>query len=369
MGTLLLEFFKGSPSTQPWFLRPDSLVTFQVDMREELSDVAPGSIIGLRGNPAPLDWAASIPMDDADGDSIYTATVDFGAVASGTEFAYKFVHHLPGADSADVVWEDSVGAGAPPYYGRVYTYGGVGETLPVDVWTGMGAGALQATLSALLQGGWTGSTMRTTLVGAAAFPTTQPYNTAPWNYTGTETNATPPSTTTDWVLVQLRTDTASATAVASVAALVLEDGSIVDASGSGPVQIAVDPGSYYVVLYHRNHVPVITANPVDFSSGAASYDFTTGAGQALGSNSMVPLGAGGTPPFALWAGDGNVDGLVTAPDFNLYSAATAAGATGYEVADYNLDALVSAPDFNLYSPNTAVGPTSGVPGLLQPDGE
>ncbi|NNF57597.1 MAG: hypothetical protein HKN04_05085, partial [Rhodothermaceae bacterium] len=85
--------------------------------------------------------------------------------------------------------------------------------------------------------------------------------------------------------------------------------------------------------------------------------------QALGATPMIGLGAGGSAPFALWGADGNGDGLVTAPDFNLYSAATAAGASGYEVADYNLDALVSAPDFNLYSPNTAAGPTSGVSGF------
>ena len=32
---------------------------------------------------------------------------------------------MAGADPADVVWEDSVGTGAAPHYGRVYTYGGV----------------------------------------------------------------------------------------------------------------------------------------------------------------------------------------------------------------------------------------------------
>ncbi|NNF58309.1 MAG: hypothetical protein HKN04_08705, partial [Rhodothermaceae bacterium] len=162
--------------------------------------------------------------------------------------------------------------------------------------------------------------MRTTLVADPAFPTSQPYNTAPWNYPGPESNASPPATTTDWMLVQLRTGTDSATAVASVAALLLEDGSIVDASGSGPVQLAVAPGSYYVVLYHRNHLPVITASAVDFASGAASYDFTTAMSQALGATPMIGLGAGGSAPFALWGADGNGDGLVTAPDFNLYSA-------------------------------------------------
>ena len=285
----------------------------------------------------------------------------------------------PTADAQYTLTRSVIASGATDASGGSYTLRGtIGQpavgmssggsyTLCTGFWCGeLDPGALEATLTALLQGGWTGSAMRTTLVGAAAFPTSQPYNTAPWNYAGTESNATPPSSTTDWMLVQLRTGTASATAVASVAALVLEDGSIVDASGSGPVQIAVAPGSYYVVLYHRNHVPVISASTIDFNSGAASYDFTAAAGQALGTDPMAGLGVGDTAPFALWGGDGNADEQVTSPDFNLYSSATASGATGYEMADYNLDAQVTSPDFNIYSASTAAGANSGVP-ALRPD--
>ena len=39
-------------------------------------------------------------------------------------------------------------------------------------------------------------------------PTTQPYNIAPWNYTGTESVTTiPNSNVIDWVLVELRETT------------------------------------------------------------------------------------------------------------------------------------------------------------------
>ncbi|HEX9833787.1 MAG TPA: hypothetical protein VGA66_12035, partial [Mycobacterium sp.] len=63
--------------------------------------------------------------------------------------------------------------------------------------------------------------------------------------------------------------------------------------------------------------------------------------------------------YVMWAGDGNGDGQVTAPDFNLWNAATTAGQTGYRPSDYNMDAQVTAPDFNLWNANTTAGAATG----------
>jgi sugar lactone lactonase YvrE len=73
---------------------------------------------------------------------------------------------------------------------------------------------------------------------------------------------------------------------------------------------------------------------------------------------MKDLGSG---VFGLYASDGNVDGMATAPDFNLWNAETTAGQAGYRQPDFNLDGLVTAPDFNLWNANTTAGAASRVP--------
>ena len=206
--------------------------------------------------------------------------------------------------------------------------------------------------------------MRTDLLAGTNIPSAAPYDAAPWscaNPSGGPPSPPPPPTVVDWVLVELRSGDPMAppmTREACVAALLLSDGSIVARDGTSPVSLTVGvSGSYYIALYHRNHLTVLSATAVDISSGSATYDFTQ-AGSAFGTAPQTEVD---TVVFALWAGIGNADDQVTAPDFNLYSADTAAGSTGYEDSDYNLDGQVTAPDFNLYSANTAAGATSGAP--------
>ena len=220
-------------------------------------------------------------------------------------------------------------------------------------------------LTAILQGAYAPSgsvLMRTDLLAGLLLPSASPYDAAPWSCP----NATgggpppppPPPTVVDWVLVELSMgDPANPplTRAGCTAALLLSDGSVVSRSGGGPVTIVVgSAGSYYVALYHRNHIPVRSATPLDASSGTIVLDFT----QPNAAYGTAPQAQVATGVYALWAGDGNNDEQVTAPDFNLYSSATAAGATGYTGADYNLDGQVTAPDFNLYSSSTAAGASS-----------
>ena len=65
--------------------------------------------------------------------------------------------------------------------------------------------------------------------------------------------------------------------------------------------------------------------------------------------------------FGMFVCDANVDGQVTAPDFNLWIEKTTSGATGYQQADCDLDGQVTAPDFNLWIANTTAGASSQVP--------
>ncbi|HEY5565316.1 MAG TPA: S8 family serine peptidase [Rhodothermia bacterium] len=196
-------------------------------------------------------------------------------------------------------------------------------------------------------------------------PLTQPFEGAEYagtaiEFAGNQTVVALPANTVDWVLVELRTATGPESTVAQTPAFVTTDGSVVSPQG-GPVGfLGIDPDAYYVVIRHRNHADVMSSSAVDFSPGSASWNFTTGLGQAFtaGGTAMKSLGDG---LFGMFAADANVDAQVTAPDFNLWNAATTAGATGYQSADHNLDGQVTAPDFNLWNANTTAGASSRVP--------
>jgi len=63
----------------------------------------------------------------------------------------------------------------------------------------------------------------------------------------------------DWVIVELKKE--NQTVVAKRAALLQSDGDVVDTDGTSAVHFTnVDSGNYYVAIYHRNHLKVMTAS-------------------------------------------------------------------------------------------------------------
>lgn len=118
----------------------------------------------------------------------------------------------------------------------------------------------------------------------------------------------------DWVFVELRSKTSQTNIVATRSGLLQRDGDIVDIDGASTLRfpgIAVD--SYYVVIRHRNHLGIMSKNPVspqqllslmDFTSPfTPTFDFGTSKGnglnyEGLGQKNNVKAGY-----MALWAGD------------------------------------------------------------------
>lgn len=80
----------------------------------------------------------------------------------------------------------------------------------------------------------------------------------------------------DWVFVELR-DATDATIIRDTrSALVQRDGDIVDVDGVSNLTFnQVVNGSYYVAVKHRNHLGVMTRNPVALTGTAAIVDFRT----------------------------------------------------------------------------------------------
>jgi uncharacterized repeat protein (TIGR01451 family) len=77
----------------------------------------------------------------------------------------------------------------------------------------------------------------------------------------------------DWVFLELRTS--PTTVYATKAALIQRDGDIVSAAdGTSPVTFNAPAGNYYVVVRHRNHFGLMTANAITFGAACANVDFT-----------------------------------------------------------------------------------------------
>jgi hypothetical protein len=105
--------------------------------------------------------------------------------------------------------------------------------------------------------------------------------------------------------------------------------------------------SYYVVLMNRNSVETWSANPVLMSS-STSYNFTSSAAQAFGSNQ---IDVSGTGLFAIYNGDVTQDGVVDGLDFNDWETDNNNFAGGYVTTDFNGDGTVDGLDFLIWEPN------------------
>ncbi len=159
----------------------------------------------------------------------------------------------------------------------------------------------------LLQGPYSAGMMSTALNTAGLIPLSQPYNVAPWNYSGTESVTSIPVDVVDWVMVQLRTGTAASSTIAIRAAFVKRDGSIVDLDGLSPVAfVGVEEGLYYIVLRHRNHLAVMSANHFGLTPVNGLADFRA-AGMAYGVAPMVEVTTG---IYGMYAGDVTGNGQI-----------------------------------------------------------
>jgi hypothetical protein len=140
-----------------------------------------------------------------------------------------------------------------------------------------------------LEGPYAGTEMATDLNLVGEIPLAQPYNVSPWNYPGTESVGSIPNTdVVDWVLVELRdaTDAASATGatrIAQQAGFILKDGTVVGLDGSSNLQFGASFSSgLFVIVWHRNHLGVLSAAALTETGGIYSYDFSTSLSQAHG---------------------------------------------------------------------------------------
>ncbi|RLD61463.1 MAG: hypothetical protein DRJ05_02530 [Bacteroidetes bacterium] len=198
-----------------------------------------------------------------------------------------------------------------------------------------------------LEGPYNGSNMNTDLQAAGNVPLFQPYNNSPWNYNGTELVSSVPVNAVDWILVEFRDATSaslanSASMVERHAAFLMNDGTVRGVDGSSFVEFTGwYPNGLYVVIWHRNHLPVLTNTAITESSGIYTYDFSTGFSQAYGGAAAhKDIGSG---IYGMMGGDTNADETINSSDltavWNLE-----VGEAGYLLSDINMDGQANNQD-------------------------
>jgi hypothetical protein len=71
-----------------------------------------------------------------------------------------------------------------------------------------------------------------------------------------------PGNAVDWILVELRDKNDNTKVLASKSAFLLQDTTIRDLNGISPLSFTLPADEYYIVIKHRNHLSVMSANPI-----------------------------------------------------------------------------------------------------------
>ena len=210
--------------------------------------------------------------------------------------------------------------------------------------------SFQIGLKIYLEGAFQNGEMTTELNDLGLIPDSQPYSGSPWNYDGCESVTPIPENVVDWVLVELREssgDASTATSdktIARQAGLLMKDGSVKNSSGNANLEFSISyTDNLYLVIYHRNHVSAISANPIIIFNGNGTYDFSSAESKAFGdilghkeiSSTIWGLAAGDSN------GDGDIDDLDKQNKWNVNT-----GTQGYLPSDFSFDSQIDNIDKN-----------------------
>ncbi|MDM7925672.1 MAG: dockerin type I domain-containing protein [bacterium] len=224
-----------------------------------------------------------------------------------------------------------------------------------SAWTAFSTNSVRVQTSFFLQSGYDPDTgkLSTGLRDAGLVPLQSPYPEDP------RTVKAVPAGVVDWVLAEIRS-TADGPAVDQVSVFLNEDGELVSDLGTTP-KFAMDApdGDYYLVIRHRNHLPVMSRDKIHLVKGNSTlYPFADDPTRYTGENAATELETG---VWGLWAGDINRDGQVTTMDYTAWYNSARLGESGYLATDVNQDGQVTTEDYTLWYNNARLGAASRVP--------
>ncbi len=213
----------------------------------------------------------------------------------------------------------------------------IGNNTPID-------------LKVMLQGYYNNITneMSSKLVTEGLLPQYQPFKIAPFFYTGTEKIETVPANVVDWVLVEARHPDQLDSVLSRKAALLLQDGRVIEADGTLSIRFEdINTSDIHLAVRHKGHLAVLSATIINIAGGeAVSYDFTDASSKAIGVGQLTQVGS----KFALYAGDFDQNGIINNQDFNLWQRNSAV-INQYLSWDADGNGIINNQDYNLWTAN------------------
>lgn len=210
---------------------------------------------------------------------------------------------------------------------------------------------LQLNITTFLSAPYNGSEISTDLNSNGLIPLTHPFTDAaifPPGLTGSVASI-PNADVVDWVLVTVRYGSSAANAtdenrLAAKPAFLLKDGSIVDLTGNSPLLMETSEAqdNIFVVVYHRNHLPILSATALTTIGNTYTYNFSTAPTQAFKPEVLTDIGGG------LYGQRSGVTETMTTIwniDINdINQVWDDRNQTGYHFGDVNFDGVVDAED-------------------------
>lgn len=316
-----------------------------------LSDGLTGSTISQIEHCVKMSWSIE---EQLNGNLDLSVTTKWNATDEGSNFDRTrcgLGHYIMG--SGWIPQDELVASGTNPYS---VTRTGITDLSPFAVGDIQSPMALfvhiAIDITAFLEGPFNGTDMNTDLNAGGRIPYNQPFNIPPWNYSGSESVISIPNgNVVDWVLVELRDAPSAALATSSTtmarqAAFLLKTGDIVGLDGNSSLEFANELDyQLFAVIWHRNHLGVMSAYPLTGSGGIFSYDFTTDFDKAYGGlaghKQLIPGGS----IYGMYGGDGDANGVINNNDkSNIWI--IQAGTNGYKAGDFNMNVQVNNQDKN-----------------------
>ncbi len=193
-------------------------------------------------------------------------------------------------------------------------------------------------------------------------PPGQPYSVDPWLFTGTDgsqfgdENVNPgsspyPSDVVDWVMISVRANGIQVSdELFRCVGWLKADGTVIFPEECTCQQFS--PGTdYYIMVEHRNHLPILSAEPVDVVDGKLVYDFTT-------VNTYINLFGSGQKQvlpgvYTMYSGNGSQPGndayFISSLDYLIWE--TEQNKIGYMYGDFDLNGRVDSNDYLLWEEN------------------
>ncbi|OEK07195.1 dockerin type I domain-containing protein [Roseivirga misakiensis] len=306
----------GCPSTDPvdhWIITDGSSGSFIVTWSDDVViNVREYNTSARNTAPTPISLASGVGAT-LDASKFYTFDITFKTIASLTSY------------SATIS----------------------GTALPDPV---TAPSTLTVAATVFLEGAYNGTNLNTAI--NSSIPAQQPYNGV--NSHSQTTSATIPANAVDWVLVEIREAASAAlalnsTKVGSAAGFLMSDGTIKATDGTSNLSVSLTGNSgsdFFIVIYHRNHLPIMSASAISESGGNYTIDFTSNSANTY--QTTTALASLTNNKFGMPSGDVNQDGSINSTDLSTWRTNNGAvySYSGNGSADFNLDGEINAVDRN-----------------------